>query len=149
MTLPGTSDVLVAYRVGAWVTHERLDDEVIAIDLETGAYFALEGVAAECWSGIARGLSLEAVVAAITARYDVDPETVRRDVEHFASQLAEERLVEASDAVGDEVPEDPTGSSRKAYAAPSIEKFDDLQELLLLDPVHEVDEAGWPIPRAE
>jgi hypothetical protein len=149
MTSSGTSDVLVAYRVGAWVTHERLDDEVIAIDLETGAYFALEGVAAECWSGIARGLSLEAVAAAITAQYDVDHETARRDVDQFARQLAEERLVEPADAAPGAVGELPAGSSTKAYAAPSIEKFDDLQELLLLDPVHEVDEAGWPIPRAE
>ena len=31
-------------RVSPWVTHERLDDEVIAINLETGAYYALDGV---------------------------------------------------------------------------------------------------------
>jgi hypothetical protein len=30
------------------------------------------------------------------------------------------------------------------YKPPAIERFDDLEELLVLDPIHEVDEAGWP-----
>ena len=28
-----------------------------------------------------------------------------------------------------------------------MEKYDDMQELLLLDPIHEVDEAGWPVKK--
>ena len=33
---------------------------------------------------------------------------------------------------------------------PRLEKFDDMQQLILLDPVHEIDEtAGWPRMRAE
>jgi hypothetical protein len=88
----------------------------------------------------------------VTARYEVDLETARQDVERFASQLLEERLVEASDAEPDAVPpsaSSTSSSNRLPYQPPTIEKFDDLQELLLLDPVHEVDEAGWPISRAE
>jgi hypothetical protein len=146
---PPGPDVLVAYKIGAWVTHERLDDEVIAIDLETGAYFAFDGVAAQCWSGIAEGWSLDAVAAAIAAIYEVDADAARRDVERFALELLAERLVEASDTAADAAPVEASSSSRQPYVAPKIEKFDDLQELLLLDPVHEVDEAGWPISRAE
>ena len=31
-----------------------------------------------------------------------------------------------------------------AWQEPTLDSFDDLQELLLLDPVHDVTEAGWP-----
>jgi hypothetical protein len=37
----------------------------------------------------------------------------------------------------------------RQYQAPTIERFDDLEELLVLDPIHEVDEAGWPVTRAD
>jgi len=32
-----------------------------------------------------------------------------------------------------------------AYAPPVLETFSDMQDLLLLDPIHEVDDAGWPM----
>ncbi len=34
----------------------------------------------------------------------------------------------------------------KSFEAPILHKFTDMQELLLLDPIHEVDETGWPNP---
>jgi hypothetical protein len=34
------------------------------------------------------------------------------------------------------------------FEPPVLEKFTDMQDLILLDPVHEVDERGWPhVPR--
>ena len=30
------------------------------------------------------------------------------------------------------------------FEAPSLEKYTDMQDLVLLDPVHEVDQTGWP-----
>jgi hypothetical protein len=30
------------------------------------------------------------------------------------------------------------------FVEPALNKYTDMQELLLLDPVHEVSEAGWP-----
>jgi hypothetical protein len=31
-----------------------------------------------------------------------------------------------------------------AFVAPVLHKHTDMQDLLLLDPIHEVDETGWP-----
>ena len=44
------------------------------------------------------------------------------------------------------------GVERVPYVPPVLEKFTDMQDLILLDPVHEVSERGWPhaaIPSAE
>ena len=140
---------LRAFRVVGSVTHERLDDEVIAIDLDSGAYFALDDVAADCWSILAGGGSLDAAVRAVVDRFDVEPETARNDVESFADQLVQERLLEPGDTAPVPVSAPARVGPTREYRPPSVERFDDLEELLLLDPIHEVDEAGWPVTRAD
>lgn len=36
-------------------------------------------------------------------------------------------------------------TERRPYQPPQVEAFNDLQDILLLDPIHDVDEAGWPM----
>jgi len=31
-----------------------------------------------------------------------------------------------------------------SYKAPELDTYEDMQDLILLDPIHEVDESGWP-----
>ena len=47
------------------------------------------------------------------------------------------RSIEPRDAPGE-------ASEKRPYVPPQIERFTDMQELLLLDPIHEVDDTGWP-----
>jgi hypothetical protein len=135
-----------------WVTHERLDDEVIAINLETGAYFALDGAAADTWTLAAGGASTDEIVAALDERYDASLETLRTDVTAFLAQLVEQGLGsqtdDASPPAEDAKPLPETAAVRP-YSPPSLARYDDLADLLLLDPIHEVDDAGWPIARSE
>ena len=35
-------------------------------------------------------------------------------------------------------------TSQDDFTNPVLEKFTDMAELLLLDPIHEVDDSGWP-----
>jgi hypothetical protein len=145
-------------RLSPWVTHERIDDEVMVIHLETGAYFALEGVAADSWTGIISGMEADALVAMILGRYQVDERRARADLEEFLDRVISEGLVEPEaqpapglSAVDDgavngaHVVEPRPASERAVYRRPVVEKYDDLEELLLFDPIHQVDEAGWPV----
>jgi hypothetical protein len=135
-----------AFRVAPWVTHQRIDDEVIAIDLETGAYYSLEGVGAHVWSLLDESSPADDAVNDVMTHFEVDADRARSDVEALFGRLAEERLIEAAA----KAPARATGSApgeRRPYETPKLEKFSDLEELLLLDPIHEVDEAGWPIQR--
>jgi hypothetical protein len=132
--------------VSSWAVHERLDDEVMVINLESGKYFALDGTASDCWARIAGGALASELVDLLVSSYEVDTQRATTDVEAFLSQLSEGGVVEMAPAVIE--PGSPSGepaSGRRQYRAPTIEAFDDLEDLLLLDPVHEVDEQGWPI----
>jgi Coenzyme PQQ synthesis protein D (PqqD) len=137
------------YCVSVSLTHERLDDEVIAIDLESGAYFALDDAAADGWSILAAGGSLDDAIDAVATRFAVTPDEARPDLERFAEELVEAGLLERVDA--DPVPVElgPRANASRPYRAPAIERFNDLEDLLLLDPIHEVDDAGWPVSRAD
>ena len=137
------------FEVRPTVRHERLDDEVIAIDLESGAYFVLDDVAAVCWSILAAGGTLDAAVDATVACFDVASETVQRDVEGFVDELVRVGLLAPADGSPERARVPHTEQDDRAYKPPAIERFDDLEELLVLDPIHEVEEAGWPATPAD
>lgn len=136
-------------RVSPWVTHERLDDEVIAINLETGAYYALDGVAADCWALVAAGSSIDDTIGVICDRYEVDADRARTDIGGFVAELLAERLVVDTDDGAISELALPAATGPRPYTPPAVQKYDDLEDLLLLDPIHEVDEAGWPVARAD
>jgi hypothetical protein len=135
--------------VSPWITHERLDDEVIAINLETGAYYSLVDVAADCWIVAAGGATIEDLLVAVVGRYDVDESQARADLGSFLDELLRESLVTTGDDVGATRATLPPVSGTREYVAPVVKRYDDLEDLLLMDPIHEVDEAGWPVWRAD
>ncbi|MCU1536785.1 MAG: hypothetical protein JWP82_1136, partial [Humibacillus sp.] len=116
-----------------WVKHERLDDEVMVIDLESGAYFAFVGAAADAWTLLAGGADAADAGSELATRYEVSPEKAAAEVGAFADQLAEEGLLEPGDPhQGTALP--PPGRARLEWQAPTTQRFDDLQDLLLIDP---------------
>ena len=72
---------------------ERVDDETVLLDLDSGSYFALNDVGARIWELCDGDRSVDDIVSTITAEYDVDTETARRDVVELLSMLAEEQLL--------------------------------------------------------
>jgi hypothetical protein len=127
------------------VIHQLLDGEVIVVNLDTGTYYSLADTAAEIWGSVDGGASVDQAVAELLERYDGPRDVVGAAVVRFVHELEEEALI---------VPADGNGSLRSRVAAngapklpfvePTLQKFTDMQELLLLDPIHEVDDRGWP-----
>jgi hypothetical protein len=139
------------------IVHEAIDGEAVIIDLESGTYFSAEGASAITWQRIGGGASAADLASAIAERYDGDPDRIGAAVVQFIEQLCQEGLIRPIEP-GDEdqapAPEAPGSSlpspteARPAFSHLALRRFTDLQELLLLDPIHEVDETGWPAPLA-
>jgi hypothetical protein len=127
------------------VISESLDGEVVVIDLATGTYYSLQGTGARAWDGVAAGLSTVELVADLTGVFDTGGADITAEVERFLASLVAEGLLVAGEAPSEPVPLGPAAADGPAWVTPVLETFTDMQELILLDPVHEVDPAqGWP-----
>ena len=129
------------------VIAETIEGEAILVDLTTGNYFSIQGSAASLWEAIAEGASLSRVADQVADVFELDAETARDVVSSFSAELERQGLiVPLDDGAGDPEPELDlhARANGQVFKKPVIEKYTDMQDLVLLDPVHEVDERGWP-----
>ena len=138
------------------VLHESIDGEAVIINLLSGNYYSLNPSGTIIW-GLVTELAptAEELSAAVRQRFS-DPATVQDgDILAWMAELEhEELLVRLSDEEAARVPSRPQASDAGgepasiAYTPPRLETFTDMQEFLLVDPIHEVDDSGWPGPAA-
>jgi hypothetical protein len=138
------------YRINApQVTHQTIEGEAIILNLENGAYYSTEGIGVVIWEGAVQGATAEEIMAYLAQRYVGDPAAMADATTQFLAELQQEGLIvpAASDVVS--APAFPPSSSEPlaAFELPALSKYTDMQDLLLLDPIHEVDEQGWPFKK--
>jgi len=64
-------------------------------------------------------------------------------IEEFISRLLLEELI--SEKIAESLTEETLDFDTIAtYLPPIVEKYTDMQDLLMLDPIHDIDETGWP-----
>ena len=134
------------------VVHELVEGEVLAINLDTGTYYSMPGVGSQIWLSLADGASTETMTQALVDAYAGEPAIIEDAVTQFFAKLNEERLIVADESSSDAAaPRQMSigAEQKKAFVAPVIEIYTDMQDLLLLDPIHDVDEAGWPVLKPE
>jgi hypothetical protein len=128
------------------VVFEVFDAELLAVNLDTGIYYAIGGSGPALWSWIISGAEVTAVVQAAQARFDGDPAAIASAVTQFADKLAAEALVVPDDGPAPApLPAGDAAAARVAFVPPVIDTHADMQDMLLLDPIHDVDERGWPL----
>ena len=89
----------------------------------------------------------DAIVAGVATTVTADRDVVSAELRRFVAELESERLiVSEADATPDpqvagaQLP----NAARGPFVPPSIQRYSDMQDLLLVDPIHEVDPTGWP-----
>jgi Coenzyme PQQ synthesis protein D (PqqD) len=127
------------------ISHERLHDEVIIINLASGAYYSGLGTAADLWTLLSRGASLAEAASMLAIKYACDQKTVSLDIERSLSFLVERGILQRGDAVPHQnvelmLPE----LARGAWSPPKFDEYTDMWDLIRLDPIHDVGDAGWP-----
>lgn len=123
--------------------HETIDGETIIIDLATGTYYSLRGSAPAIWHALAEGASVETTVEHLHSLYDTVPDEIAVRVEAFLGELEAEGLIALGTGPAAPVPATDE-QERLPFEPPELEKYEDLQDIILLDPVHKVDDRGWP-----
>ena len=133
-----------AYLTNPQVMHETIEGETIIIDLSTGTYFSLRGSGPAIWNALVGGADTESVRASLERVYEGAPGEIAGALDSFLVQLEREGLIApgAATAAPGLAPEHVP--SKIPFEPPQLETYEDLQDIILLDPVHMVDDAGWP-----
>lgn len=75
------------------ISTRTIGDETIILSLPDSRYFSVTGIGTRVVELLAAETSLAELVATITAEYDIDAATARRDVEAFVDRLHDARLL--------------------------------------------------------
>jgi len=128
------------------VAMQVIDGEAILIDFERGHYFSARGLGCELLRYVALGFTTRELVDALV-RNGLEPSQVERVVSRYLERLVGEGLVVRSATVGPPGRDaQPLRFDSRELPEPELVKYTDLADLLLLDPIHDVDERGWPPP---
>lgn len=146
MTSPSTQDSSSAPRINLdKVAHETIDNEVIIINLDTGTYYNLVNEALDIWQGLEAGATVDQIAEALCGAYSIAMDTSREAVDGFLeSLLAEEILAPADAGAPPSVAFQLADRTGRTFTPPVLTTHTNMSDLLMLDPIHDVDEQGWP-----
>ncbi|MBE9125521.1 MULTISPECIES: PqqD family protein [unclassified Coleofasciculus] len=137
------------------VVQETIDGEVVIVHLEKGDYYSLLNSGADIWNGIERGLARDKIIKEMVERYEGSREDIEKGVTTLIEQLQQEELIivdnvhSSNGTAKSNAPTINTSGEKPNFEPPALGKYTDMEELLALDPIHDVDEMGWPNAKAE
>lgn len=115
------------------------DGIAIIINSETGIYYGMNELATIVYENIINGASTDTILSALKTKSDI-PVNFEENFNNFINAMIEKELIikiEKSDGIVN-LPEKIEDFSI------SLKEYNDAQELLLADPIHEVkEETGW------
>ena len=138
------------------VVHDTIDGETILVNLRNGNYYSLDACGGLIWEVLLRQGNLDVLAQALAAPGGAGREETSDAIAELIAALLKEQLVVADEetaTVAD--PISPEEISRLAqdllvpFRKPEIRVYADMQDMLLLDPIHDTDEQGWPQARLD
>ncbi|MEA3446166.1 MAG: PqqD family protein [Bacteroidota bacterium] len=137
------------------IVHETIDGETILLNLSTGNYYSLDGAGALIWDYIEKTGRWKKIIEILGNSNQEEKQHIDSSVNKFVAKLIEEELLLLNDTTigipenGAAEIEDQLKKAAINYKEPKVNKYSDMQDLLLLDPIHDVNEKGWPEAKEE
>lgn len=132
------------------VATEIFDNEAVLINIPLGKYYSVRGnTGIRILEILQNPLSIDDIVAVVKNEFEVDNESdLASDTAEFISQLENEDIISVSAKAAPVNIE--VNTLKRPYEKLELEVFDDMQELIMLDPVHDVESfKGWPQKKEE
>jgi len=121
---------------------ETVDGEALIMDMVTGTYYSCVGPSTIAWNLLKSGMAVDEVASSIAPAYAIEHSSAERDLHTFVEELVREEMlvVDHNAPANGHIADVAAGS----YQPLRLERYTDLADLILLDPVHDVTDAGWP-----
>lgn len=127
------------------VTHDVFDGEIVALNLAEGKYYSMEGCSSFIWQALDHNFGTLAIINQLEGIQNEALQDVRAQVISFLNLLEKEGLIYEVTTNANNEPDLRLVTLPGVYSTPELQIFTDMQEVIALDPVHDVSEKGWPI----
>ncbi|MBV9952956.1 MAG: PqqD family peptide modification chaperone [Acidimicrobiia bacterium] len=125
--------------------HESVEGETLVIDTLSGRLLIISGFGSAVWDALVEGADVERLLEEVGQRYDSGAADA---VAAFVDTLrGHELLLEETAPSEDQADAAPSGQTSwpDAFVQPTVETYDEIADIMTMDPVHEVDpDLGWP-----
>ncbi len=130
--------------VNSKVVSDKFDDEIVVVNLDSGVYFSLKETALDIWLCLEKSYT----TSSIKKSFDNLTASDEEQIENFLNFLVDEKLIIESNDESIEKGDKENGLN--TFTNITYSKYDDMSDLIMLDPIHEVDEQqGWPVKPEE
>lgn len=122
--------------------YDVADGVAIVIDFSTGVYFGFNKFGTGILDSAIAGGSSKTISEAVKELQGC-PENIEETINEFVGKLLNEQILIENDA--EEITVEIKDDFIEEGFVPEFEVFSEVQDLILADPIHEVDpEQGWP-----
>jgi hypothetical protein len=137
-----------------YIVHETIEGETIVMNLKNGFYYSFDGIGPVVWGLIGLGASEAQIHLLLHELYPDCHLDLKTLAEEFLEQLEQNELIIKESSGHADPPElraeellaEPL-FSEVILKQPLFQRYADMKDVLLLDPIHDVDAKGWPEPK--
>lgn len=130
---------MTTFIINRHVASEVFQDECIIANLDTGLYYSIQGNAVALIGALPSN-DAENLIEAIVRPLAAEAEKCRDELREIWQKLLDEKIVILTE---NDLSSPTAITPATEYKASAFNRYSDMQDLLLLDPIHEVDEDGW------
>lgn len=137
-----------------YIVHETIDGETIVMNLKNGFYYSFSGIGPAIWEMILAGADMDQIHQITDKTFGSLLPELEEVVNSFVKELKSNEIVlesqEQAENLSQALIQQMLASelfAPEAAKSPVFHRYTDMQDVLLLDPIHDVDEKGWPEPK--
>lgn len=125
------------------ISMERLDGEVIIISFESGKYYSSSETGADLLWLLKQNVEPKVWEEVLQKRFNFDKFPFQ-EISDFLNRCNSEGIISNWDGDLSGQPDLPNDYEFTAWKKPELLAFADLQDLLVVDPIHDSSLEGWP-----
>lgn len=133
------------------VVYEIFDNEVVIINLDNGNYYSYDGVGVEIWNHLTSEITLDGISQSLTNIYSsIQLDDLKTIINKSVADLEKENLLISSEIKNNQEIKGSVETPKNNRVIntdiiiPTLQRFTDMQDFLLVDPIHEIDYEKWP-----
>ena len=120
------------------------DGEYIIANLDTGLYYSVQGIVVSLVSALPFE-NLDVTIRKLVSAFPNNADEIEQELRTVVNELLKEEIIKQDNSATNVANSECIPPSE--YIPSRFNRYADMQDLLLLDPIHDVDEEGWTIKK--